>query len=208
MPPRVWEICSEAEFVKELNTPVVGVTIEIVKGIVVIVITSMFVRNYLVKKYKKEEPEPIKKISLGFYSVRSGNNRFLVMGDYSDHSGKTLRLLFSNEINVHYTIEHIWLNSTRICVLSRMPRFNMDEAGFNYMATHTYENGSALTIGLIRPNYNHWVLLEAKNYKVETGWGVRKRTISPHEIDIPTAPDHMWVDATPLYVARAAVPVS
>jgi hypothetical protein len=39
----------------------VGVTIEIVTGIVVIVITSMFVRNYLVKKYKKEEPEPIKK---------------------------------------------------------------------------------------------------------------------------------------------------
>lgn len=144
-----------------------GVTIDIVTGIAVI-ITSMFVINYLVKKYK-EEPEPIKKIYLGLYRVRSGNNRYLVMGDHGDHSGNTLRLLFSNEINVHYMIEHIRLNNTRICVLRPMPPVNIDEQGFNYMATHTHLNRSAYMGSMLRPNYNHWVLLEANNFKVETG---------------------------------------
>jgi len=150
----------------------VGVTIDIVTGITgiaVIVITSMFVRNYLVKKYKKEEPEPIKKICLELYRVRSGNRRFIVMGDCGDHSGNTLRLLFSNEINVHYTIEHIWLNNTRICVLRPRPPYHMAEDAFNYIATHNESYSSPYMEAMLKPNYNHWVRLEANNYKVETG---------------------------------------
>jgi hypothetical protein len=84
---------------------------------------------------------------------------------------------------------------------------NMDELSFNYIATHTYENHSAFREVFLRPNYNHWVLLEAKNYKVETGFGVHNQTLSPHVIDIPGHPDVMWVHATPLFVTRAAVPV-
>lgn len=182
-------------------------TIDIVTGIGVIVITSIAV-SYCIHKNKKQEPEPIKKIYLGLYRVRSGNNRFVVMGDYGDHSGKTLKLLFSNEIHVHYTIEHIWLNSTRICVLRPMPHLiNIDEPSFDYIGTHTHQNSSAYRQAFLRPNFNHWVLLEANNYKVETGFGMHKNTLSPHVIDIASHPDLMWVHATPLYVARVAVPV-
>jgi hypothetical protein len=60
---------------------------------------------------------------------------------------------------------------------------------------------------MLKPNYNHWVRLEANNYKVETGWCDLKHTVSPHDIDIPTHPDRMWVHATPLSIARVAVPV-
>jgi hypothetical protein len=45
----------------------------------------------------------------------------------------------------------------------------MAEDAFNYIATHNHSYSSAYMEAMLKPNYNHWVQLEANNYKVETG---------------------------------------